>query len=47
MSALVLDPVKTHRRIDGMTIATCQEKLNFDYLIYRNTKEIISDHRLF
>lgn len=22
-------PVKTHRRIDGMTIATCQEKLNY------------------
>lgn len=31
-----------------MTIATCQEKLlNFDYIIYRNTKEIISDQRLF
>lgn len=39
--------VKTHRRIDGMTKATCQEELNFDYFIYQNTKERISDQRLF
>lgn len=40
-------PVKMHRLIDGVPIATCQEKLTFYYFIYRNTKVIISHQSIF